>query len=390
MAGTTQLTKAETLQEIQKRKEARKSGSYAAPEIKHLQTLAAINSIQNVELQSMAMDAVTKAVESYDITGSRFVSYFDQVQELATDEFIFSNIAEANGIARSTDFQIRWREIYANEAAVCEFFNLNAGLPNEAEMTRAVFGNTMGAYGNLLNIRWIAQELAAQSPIADGPLGNEKETQLRMQLIRMKHFRNEKFMVNNEVKSEIVGDTPQWRGFYTDSTLNRTVLAGGAQDLTEALIDSAIASIVNYGSVESLGSKALVALTTRAQIGVIKDLMIARYTNAESSQGYLANQERLKRMLPNVNIDPDRVAFYEPRTTGKPVMFIYEPQFSDGVTLMFDPTQPRICKFQMMNQFGPWVLSRVTPEFTDLLAVIDFESIATFLRSRRASFSNCN
>lgn len=389
-SGTEQLTKDFTKSHVQLCKDLRSRGEFNAPEIKKLPVMEAIKSIGDGQMRMMVEDAVMKAVESYDLTGVRFVSYFDQVSELVNTQTIFSDIAEANGIARSTDFQIRWRELYANSGATVQFFNLNAGLPAEAEMTRAVFGNTMGAYGNQLNIRFITEELAAQSPIASGMITDERANQLRMQMARMKRFRNEKFLVNTEVKSEVVGDTPQWKGFYNQSPLNRSTIAGATpQDLTAALIDAKVAAIANASSVEGLGYETpIVALTTAAQIRKVRDIMIARFTNAESSSEYLANQERLRRMLPNVSLNPDMVAFYkaDPGTT---VAFIHEPQMSANTTLYFDPRRPIICKFQMMGQFGPWVLQRMTPELTTLLVVFDFESIAAPLQASRAAELNC-
>jgi hypothetical protein len=386
--GTEKLAKGQFQNEIALRKELKAQGNFAAPEVKSLPVMEAIRSIPDASMRLMVEDTVMKAVESYDLTGIRFVSYFDQVAELVNTQTIFSDIVEGmGGIARSTDFQIRWRELYANSGATVEFFNLNAGLPSEAQMTRAVRGNTMGAYGNQLNIRYITEELAAQSPIASGFIKDERANQLRMQFARMKRFRNEKFLVNTEVKSEVVGDTPQWKGFYTDSTSNATATSG---DLTAALIDTKVRAIANASSVEGLGYDVpLVALTTAAQIAKVRDIMIARFTNAESSDSYLANQERLKRMLPGVNLNPDMSVFYK-TDPGTVVAFIHEPQLTSGVTLFFDPRQPVICKFQMMGQFGPWTLVRPTPELTTLLVAFDFESIASPLKASRASYSGLN
>lgn len=389
-SGTERLSKNAFKASVDHVKGLRANGLVDAPEVKKLPVMEAIQSISDTSMRAMVEDTVMKSVDSYDLTGVRFVSYFDQVAELANTQTIFSDIVEGmGGIARSTDFQIRWRELYANSGATVQFFNLNAGLPAEAQMTRAVRGNTMGAYGNQLNIRFITEELAAQSVIANGMITDERANQLRMQFVRMKRFRNQKFLVNSEVKSEIIGDTPQWRGFLTDSTQNATVL-GPAADLTAALIDTQVRAIANASSVEGLGYDVpLVALTTAAQIAKVRDLMIARFTNAESSTDYLANQERLKRMLPGVNLNPDMAVFYK-TDPGTVVAFIHEPQLTAGTTLFFDPRQPVICKFQMMGQYGPWVLTRPTPELTTLMVAFDFESIAAPLKASRASYTGLN
>lgn len=383
--GTYSVSKEQLRQERDTRKQLIANQQFDAPEIKKLPVLDAIKSITDSRMQMLVRDVVAKAVESYDLTGIRFVSMQDQVAELANDETVFRNIVEANGVVRSTDFQIRWRENYANANATVEFFNLNSGLPSEAEMARAVRGNTMGAYGNQLNIPFITSELASQSPIAST---DERLEQLRMQLIRMRRFSNQKLLSNSEVVSEVVGDTPQWGGFLTRSTSNATVL-GAPTDLTNALIQAQVNAIANASSVQGMGYHIpLVCLTTAAQIAVIRDLMIDRFPG-EQSNNYLDYQAQLERILPGVKLAPDMFKMYQP-DPGRGVAFINEPQLASGTALFFDPKQPRIAKFQMMGQMGPWVLERPVPQLTTLLAVFDFESIIDPLVVSRASYQGLN
>lgn len=373
------------VEDIKKRVDHLVNDDFSAPEIKKYPVLKAIQSISDPQMRAEVEAFSVKAVNSYDLTGSRFVSYYDQTAELVNEETIFSSMVEANGIVRSTDFQIRWRELYANALANVQFFNLNAGLPAEAAMARAVRGNTMGAYGNQLNIRWITEELAAQSPINST---DERATQLRMQFARMRRFRNQKFLSNTEAISEMVGDTPQWGGFVTRSDLNRTALAAGT-DLTAALIQSQVAAIANATSVQGLGYHVpLVALTTANQIANIRSLMIARFPG-ENSNSYIDTQARLEAIAPGSNIPADMVRAYQP-DPGRAILFVHEPQLDSGVTIWFVPGLPRIAKFQMMNSFGPWAIERPTPELTLLLAAFDFESLIDPIRESRAVYTNVN
>lgn len=368
-----------------KRKELRQRGQFDAPEVAGLPAMKAIESIGDSRMQQEVFTTVVKAVESYDLVGTRLDSMFDAMAELANAQTIFRDIITANGIVQSTDFQIAWRELYANSSATVEFFNLNAGLPAEAEMSRAVRRNTMGAYGNQLNIRWITEALSEQSPISNS---NERADQLRMQLVRMKRFSNQKLLANTEVTSEIIGDIPTWGGFATRSVLNTTTLAANS-DLTSPLLQALVNSVTNPTSVDALGMDIpLVMLVTNAQIAKVRDLMIARFP-AENSTTFLDYQARLERMLPGVKLNPDMVMFYRANPGGM-VACIYEPQLAAGLGLMFVPTLPKIAKFKMLGQYGPWNVIRPTPELTTLFCTFDFESIVDPLRQSRGSYTNLN
>lgn len=381
--ATTVLTKSQLDQERQMRKELRASGS-KDPRAGRFEALKAIESIGDSRMQAEVMQTVVKAVESYDLIGIRLDSYFDQVAELANAQTVFKDMIMGNGIVQSTDFQVAWRELYANTNATVEFFNLNAGLPGEAEMTRAVRRNTMGAYGNQLNIRWITSELANQSPIAPNSLRNEYANQLRMQLTRMKRFSNQKLLTNTEVVSEIIGDTPQWGGFSTRSTSNQTVLVAGS-DLTSPLIQALVNTIANADSVQGLGYDVpLVILCSSTQIAKVRDLMIARFPG-EKSMSYLDYQALLERKFPGLNVNPDMVQFYRANPGGS-VLCVHEPQLASNIALAFDPRQPRVAKFQMMGTMGPWAVSRPTAELTELYVVFDFESLVDPLLASRASY----
>jgi len=358
--------------------------SVSAPEIKKLPAYKAIASIADSKMRTLVEDATVKAVESYDLNGVRFVSYWDQISTLANRQTVFTDIIQANGIVRSTDFQIRWRENYANANALVQFFNLNAGLPSEAELLRAIRGNTMGAFGNLLNIRFITDELASQSTIMPT---NERALQLQMQMVRMLRFMNQKLLANTELTSEIIGDTPQWGGFVTRSELNNTILGAGS-DLTDALINSQVQAIANASSVEGLGYVPLVCLTTASQITKIRSLIISRFPG-EKSNSYLDYQALLQDMLPGVPLPAYMYKMYQ-TDPGTPIAFIQEPQLAAGTAVFFDPRQPRMAKFQMMGQYGPWIIERPTPELTTLLVAFDFLSLIDPLRESRAVYLNLN
>lgn len=384
--STKIIDKAALDADLAHRKQLIASGQFNAPEVRKLPAYEAIKSITDRKMRTLVHDAAVKAVESYDLTGIRFVSYWDQMIEYANTQTVFSTLIGPNGIVRSTDFQVAWRETFTNDGRTAvEFFNLNAGLPSEAELDRAVVTNTMGAYGNMLNIRMIAQELHAQSPINPG---DEYAQQLRAQLIAMSRFANSKRLANTEVTTEIVGDNPQWGGIVTRSTDNKTILAAGS-DLTDALIQTQVTAIANPTSLDGLGfGVGLVCLTTATQVGKVKDLMIDRFPG-ENSGRYLDYQARLQALVPGANLPADMVQFYQP-DVGRAVAFVVEPQLAAGTAFFFDPTLPRVAKFQMMGQYGPWAIERMSPELTRLFAVFDFESIIDPKKGSRATYLNVN
>jgi hypothetical protein len=384
--STVQVSKARLKAEVAERKARRESGEETH---KDHTAVEAVSSIRDSRAQKQVANIIRKAVNSYDIQGRRITSYYDEMFELASVDTTFINIVEANGIGRTTDFSVSWREESPNNSAAVAFFNANYDLPPQAQATETIRSNTAGTYGNTLLVPWITKELGEQSRLgAYDVLSN----QMRQQMIRMKKFRDQTFLVNNEITSEIVGDVPQWNGFYTDSVLNASAAGVSATDLTSALINALHVAIGNPTSIDSLGiHTSLVAFTTPNQMDVVRNLQINRY-NAENSSNYLADQARLAKALPGVELDPDQVIFFKTRL-GAVIAFCYDPYFTAlaaGVTFCFDPNRSRIVKFEMLGQMGPWVIKREIPELVDEFAIFDFESILTPNQSTRGSYTNCN
>ena len=341
----------------------------------------ALDSVTNPIMKAQLNRLITMSVNSYDLGGIRLTSVADVEPELANKQTIFMDIAEQNPVLPATDFQIQWPEYYMGDDVV-EFFNLNGANPSEAEMDRGIDTNTMGAFGNKLNIRWITSELAAQSP--KRPFA-EKAKQLAMQLGRMKRFANSKLLANSEVTSETPGFFPQWGGFVTRSTDNALVL-GVAGNLTNAIIQGRVDAIYNLDDNNGMGVIPLVCLCSAAQIAVVRDLMIARYPG-ETSIADAATQAVLKATLPGVNVPPDMVRLYKP-DPGRAVLFVQEPQLASGQALFFDPMQPHIARMSLRGAFGPWAIERPTEELTELMVVFDFISLVDPLRPSRALVSN--
>lgn len=389
-SGPQLVSKERLDREALERKQLRASGNTEDPRVKWHKVTDAIDSMTDFKAKSMLVNFLRKAVNSTDIQGRRMTSYFEQMYELANTDTISLNLLLANGIAETTDLEYGWRETSPNGSVAPVFFNLNHTLPTEAESTEAIRTGTCGAYGNVILVPWITQSLGEQSKLGAYDVLSE---QIKNQMRRMQRFRNQKFMVNDEVTSEIIGDTPQWKGFYTDSELNASAAGGSPTDLTNTLINALHVDIADPTSLDALGLHVdLTVLTTPAQLRVVKGLEIAKYTNAESSTTYLNNQARLNAKFPGVKLDPDQVVFYQ-TDLGAVMAFIHDPLFSalaSGVTFAFDHRRPRIVKFRLMDSLGPYAVKREIPELVDEYVFFDVEGIATPNQETRGSLTNCN
>lgn len=323
---------------------------------------------------------IIKQVGSMDLMPLRIQSMADQVGLLRNEETIFRNILEANPLDKSTDFQIRIRERKVS-TTLPTFFAIDGTLP--AQNQSAWFGrtNTMGAYGNTINITWFAQELAGQSPVDPT---DERAKQVEDELVLMRFSSNAALLTNTEVTNE-GGGGPQWGGFTNRST-SYNVSAGGG-NLTDTLIQGRVNAIANGTSSRGMGfSTPLVCLTTAAQIAVVRNLMIARYPG-ETSTAYLQSLNILRQRLADVNVPEDLFTVYKP-DPGRPILFIHEPQMSTAQAVFFDPRKPQIAKMQMMGQLGPFVVERPTSNLVTLLAVFDVESLVDPIVESRAMITS--
>lgn len=325
----------------------------------------------------------SKELKSTDLSTVRFVSLYDEWVRLANDQTLFLNMVEGNGTVRMTDFQVRFNEERIGSDTVTPF-NMNSDFPGEAEANRAMRDNTLGFHGNRVDIRLIAQELAGQSP--EYPY-DAVQREIEFELIRIRRHQNEKLLAQTEVKAETPGNIPNWGGFITRSTANNLATSG---DLTNALIQGRVDAIANATSAEGLTyNTQLIALCGADQIGRIEDLMIARWPG-ETSQASAATLARLSAGLPGAGIAPEQAVVYKPRP-GMPIIFIYEPMLPSGYVLFFTPKgafAPKLARFQIGGQFGPWAIERPVEKLSKVVYVFDAISLIDPLVESRALLTN--
>jgi len=369
----------------------RKAGRPTELSAKHerINARKAIDSIQDRTARETFENLLmsNKEVQSPDLAQLRLVSLAPRAAELRNRTTIFLNMLEGNPIVRLTDFQVRFRERrLGNDLAV--LFNPNAGLPGEATAVRPMRTNTLGFVGNTLKIRFIAQELGNQSPVEPTDVRAEE---IDFEITRIRRLMNSVLLNNTEVTSEAAGAVPQPGGFLTRSTLYN-VAVGPNVDITEPMIQQQVNNIANITQPEGYGYSPLVCmLGGPSQLSKIRNLMITRYPG-ENSSAYLATSQAMMQRLADVDVPSELMMPFLPNP-GFPVLFVYEPQLqvsNPGTAVFFDPVQPQLGKFQMMNQFGPWVLERPTSDILYLLLVFDSFTLIDNLVESRAITSGLN
>jgi hypothetical protein len=361
----------------------------SAQEFKPMDLGKAIGTIESSATREWLTDKITKDLKSTDISSLRLVSLADKTAELRNQQTVFLNMLEANPVQRVTDFQMRFRERRLGQN-VASFFNLNQdAFAPEAVSNRPSRTNTLGFMGNALNIRIIAQELGAQSPVQPVDLVQEE---IEFEITRIRRAMNAALLVNQEVVSESAGNTaPQPGGFVNRSTLYNTAL-GVKGDFTNAIIQSAQDQIANAGNPEGISYNVpLVCLCPLGQISKIRDLMISRYPG-ENSQAALETQAELRARFAQVGIAPYQMKSYQP-DPGQAILFIAEPILQNvqpGTAIFFDPTQPMLAQFQINGQYGPWALERPTAALTTLLYTFNGFSLMDPLVESRSVVTNLN
>lgn len=321
----------------------------------------------------------SKELKSTDLSTVRFVSLYDEWVRLANDQTLFLNMVEANGTERITDFQVRFNEERIGSDTVTAW-NPNNDFPDVAESNRAMRDNTLGFHGNRVDVRMIASELASQSP--QYPY-DAVQREIEFELIRIRRYQNAQLLSQTEVKAETGTNIPAWGGFITRSTANNLATSG---DLTNALIQGRVDAIANATSSEGLTyNTQLMALCGSDQIGRIEDLMIARWPG-ENSAASAGTLQRLMGGLPGAGIAPEQAVVYKPRP-GLPLVFVYEPQLPANYVLFFcpkGPYAPKLARFQIGGQYGPWAIERPVERLSKVVYVFDAISLIDPMVESRA------
>lgn len=315
-----------------------------------------------------------KDIGTTDLTDIRLVSLYPVISQKFNPETKLLNICRRNPIFRATDILFQMPDEDIGSDSVQEFNMDTTDQLDNAQSSLSSRTNVIQAFGNAINVSWMAQALAEQGPYNR----DEVNRQLAMQQIRMDRKLNAMLCTHVKQTNEALPNVPAMEGLFTASTSNSTAVGGG--NLTDAFITGAVDDIATGYGYDLNG---LIALTNAAQIPVVRDLMINRYPGTDPMSKFNYDSV-LSRSLAAVGVDYQMV--YED-DNGVVIGFIRETQAPSGQTLIFNPDELRLAGFQLMGQFGPWVVERPQVPLNRLIYYFDLKSLVMGNPDKRAKLT---
>lgn len=322
----------------------------------------------------------TNGVGIADLSAMRVVSRAESTPVIRNKDSKFFNLLEMQGAARKvTDpqFKINERDIINNEASP---FNLDSPtLPGMIQSQYYGRTNTIMPMGQQVGVSIFASEVSAQQGTLD-----VKADQLDDAHKRIRKGSSRLLLNNTEVVSEQDNMVPQCGGFIGRSTTPGNTLALGG-NFTEAQLNAGYKLIRNKLGSEDLN---LVLWTDQAQVQIIDNLMIQRFPG-ENSQAHFATQEFGKRMA-EMKLNPDTVYKLRP---GMYVPVISDDQLPAGYSVLFDVKTglyPRLARFQMFGQEGPYDLVRPEKTLFEVVVSFDLVSLDDAIQPSRVIYTGVN
>ncbi len=360
-------------------KEAKPSQKVAPKPINLQKALA--SGFTNQKAAAVVEDLLLKDLRSTDLQAYRMVNFNDQVDRLADDTTMFMNLCESNGVLPTTDLQIQWIERSIG-TDVAENVNLNVdAFASETVSDATVRTQTLGFQGTKCKVRILAQQLGLQSQLMSV---DAKAQEILDCFIRIRRLQEQQLLSNEEVTTEGLLVAPTFGGFINRSTLYSTGLVG---DITSAAIQGRVDAIANLGSTEALGYNinllAFLPSGLSAQIEKIRNLMATRYPG-EASTDALAYQDKLKALFGNSPVSANAFKAYQP-DPGAAVLFTINDKMPADTILFFDPSAPKLFRFAINGQYGPWGIERPTEEMVMLEYCLDGISLRDGQIARRAT-----
>lgn len=318
-----------------------------------------------------------KALGTVDIAALRLVSLSDRVVVKRNEETQFLNFLESkDSMPPILDYQyrIKERDILTDNATLVNIDSTS--LPPFPTIQSAYNQryNTLTTVGNTLKVSFMASAIAEQQSDV-----NILEEQIDDQIVRIRRTFNRILLSNTEQVAEAPGVVPQLGGFVTRSTLN-TLNAGGS-NLTNTLIQTATNTIGTQ-----LGyAHQFMIWGTPGQEPVVRDLMINRFPG-QNSEAFYQSLDRLRRMqMETYQVKTQTVYQAYP---GGAMPFVYDTQMPANTALLFVGEFPRLARFKMDGQVGPFVLARPEQTLYELVAVFDICTLDDPLQVSRVQITN--
>ena len=215
-----------------------------------------------------------KSMGTVDIVPLRAVDLPDSVAMQYNEETRFRDFLLTKPVRQINDYQLKIIEERIG-TQTSSLINLdNTTLPSNVQAAFSQRFNTLTCTGDTVQLSYLAQNINNLQNIGNVALF---ENQVAMQAVRIKRTENQKLLSNTEVIAEAPPIVPQLGGFITRST-NGPIACGGS-NLTNALLQQGIDQIAGYFG--SMGQLAL--FCNKAQLAVIRDLMINRFPGENSS-----------------------------------------------------------------------------------------------------------
>lgn len=331
--------------------------------------------IKNVMIPSI------KAMGTVDIAPLRAVDLPDSIAMQYNEETRFLDWLKVKPTRSIVDYQLKILEERIG-TQTSSLFNLDSTtLPSNVQANFGQRFNTLTCTGDTVQISFLAQNINNLQQIGNVDLF---ENQVAMEAVRIKRKMNQTLLSNTEIVVEAPPLVPQLGGFITRS-VNGPIACGGS-NLTNALLQQGIDQIATYFG--SMGQLAL--LCNKAQLAVIRDLMINRFpgensaTHLELMRQTLAGVgQEARGLMTNVVYSPYPGAYL-------PVYFDQDMPANTALLFKTDGgAAPQLAGMSFDGQtFGTHIAMRPYAPMFDLALVFELYSLHDPLVEGRVVFQN--
>ena len=335
------------------------------------------DSVMRDRMEKMfAVSGMAKSLLTPDLGAIRIPSLYPVIQQIYNPETKFLNMLNMKPVYKMTDTTVKIVEESIGGDSLAPF-NMEGALPGMVQSILSERENTLTCLGQVIQLSWLAEAIAAQSPY------QRQEYQKQLQLALVRIFRSKNALLLNSVRqtSEVLPMVPQLGGFTNRSTNGTQAITG---NLTDVYLANAVNSIAAYYGYDELND--LVGFTNNVQISVIRNLMINRYPGNEP-MAKMAYDTELQRKAEKVGV-PFQMLYED--NNGVSIGFIREMQMPAGSTILFRAGLPQLCGFQFDGQFGPHIVERPITQLFRLEVVFDLFSLADPVVVSRAQVTGHN
>lgn len=305
-----------------------------------------------------------KDITSTNLGPVRIDSLVPGIALIENRDHPFLNGLRSKPRVRCTDLNVRIVEENAG-TDILSWFNLDGAMPSVVQASLDARYNTVGGLGQALKVSWLAQELGLQGPYNY----NEDADQLVRAMNRIDRSLNQYMWANTRVSNEIAPAVPQPGGFYTRSTANVSAITG---NLTDAIITAMVDQVAAYFGYQNLND--LVLMVPRAQLPVIRNLMITRFPGT-TALTQLEFSNIIKGQATDGGFRGYPVNFVYQDNNGINLQVFVDDQAPANVAMLFRSSLPQLGGFMFRGSFGPHVVQLPIALFTSYVVAFDMATL---------------